>query len=256
MFHGRGGAIGRGGGPPTGPSWPRARLDRRATQAHRAGRGHRRALLRPDIAPPPRTATGAVLLASSPEHEARPTRHLSRRAGHRGAGRHLADRFRAPVYDDPGFAAFFRAATPIEELADLAWLPARRAGPPRRADDRCAPRHPVGVRLVAVTDQPAGLVRAGGRLRRVSVRPWRCGSADRAARREWPFLSSLLTTPRSAWPRQTSASPASTPTWPRVRATTGAGTRSRAEYRRTVALLVRVTGREGPCRPAARARPR
>jgi phosphoenolpyruvate carboxylase len=64
--------------------------------------------------------TGAALLASTPEHDATLAAALvlgapimtelaatSRRA------------YRALVHDDPGFAAFFRAITPIDELSDL-----------------------------------------------------------------------------------------------------------------------------------------
>ena len=64
--------------------------------------------------------TGAVLLASTPEHDARLTaRSWTRRPDPRRARRDVTGRYRALVHDDPGFASFFRDITPIAELSAL-----------------------------------------------------------------------------------------------------------------------------------------
>ncbi len=123
IFHGRGGAIGRGGGPmsrailasPPGAVAGRLKLTEQGEVI--AARYANPALALRHL----ERLTNAVLLASSPRHDAR-----SRAAEAPGvpilddlAARSRAA-FRAVVWDDPRFEAFFRAATPIEELAGLA----------------------------------------------------------------------------------------------------------------------------------------
>ena len=133
----------------------------------------------------------AVLLASSPAHEAAVRDGVrGGRAGHGGAARRPpATAFRATVWEDPGFEAFFRAATPIEELAGPGHrLPARGAGARRRpaaSHDGHAARHPVGLLVVPVAPQPARLVRGGQRARGVpaAARRGRPGAAPGAVPR-------------------------------------------------------------------------
>ena len=68
----------------------------------------------------PRADDGAVLIASTPEHHARLGRAIA-------VGAPILDElavtaraaYRALVHDDPGFAEFFAAATPIRELSAL-----------------------------------------------------------------------------------------------------------------------------------------
>ena len=123
-----------------------------------------------------------------------------RRAGDGGAGRDARDAFRATSWEDPAFEAFFRAATPIEELAGLARL-ARPAAPARageRPPDRArhdghAAGHPVGLRLVAVGPTcPAGSGWAA-RSRPTGGVTERAGMArlQRAAP-HWPFMRLLV----------------------------------------------------------------
>ena len=64
--------------------------------------------------------TGAVLLASTPEHDAALAAALVRGAPIMAELDEASRRaYRALVHDDPGFAAFFRSITPIAELSAL-----------------------------------------------------------------------------------------------------------------------------------------
>lgn len=129
LFHGRGGAIGRGGGPMT-----------RAITAQAPGSVAGRLKLteqgeviadryaNPEIALRHlEQLTHAALLASTPEHDDRARAEVD--AGAAVLDQLAADAsgaYRALVWDEPHFADYFRAATPIEELAQLeAWRPRR-----------------------------------------------------------------------------------------------------------------------------------
>jgi phosphoenolpyruvate carboxylase len=123
LFHGRGGAIGRGGGPMT-----------RAVLAQAGGSVAGRLKLTEqgeviaDRYANPAIAlrhleqlTHACLLASTSEHDA-----TARRAAEEGAPilHELAEdarrTYRGLVWEEPRFEEYFRAATPIDELAQLA----------------------------------------------------------------------------------------------------------------------------------------
>ena len=122
LFHGRGGAIGRGGGPmhrailASAPNSLRGQLkltEQGEVVADRYANGsialrHLEQL------------TNAVLVASSQAHE-----DAASRAAERGAkmledlARRSAAAYRALVWEDPAFQSYFVAATPIAELSGL-----------------------------------------------------------------------------------------------------------------------------------------
>ena len=198
LFHGRGGAIGRGGGPTNrailglAPGSVDGRL--KLTEQGEVIAAH---YSDPTIARRHlEQAVGAVLLASTPEHEAR-----LRRAYEIGAPilAELAATSRAAyrglVHDDPGFASFFRDITPIRELSDL------------RLGSRPAAR---GRRDVAPTIDSLRAIpwTFAWSQARINLPGWYgLGSALEAYRlahgdggldaiarlaRDWPFLSSLI----------------------------------------------------------------
>ncbi len=137
LFHGRGGAIGRGGGPTNrailgqAPGSVDGRLKLTEQGEVIAANYANPTIARRHL----EQMTGAVLLASTPEHDARLERGAGgRRADHDELAATAREAYRALVYDDPAFAAFFRAITPIRELSDLR-LGSRPAGTrsPRRS---------------------------------------------------------------------------------------------------------------------------
>jgi phosphoenolpyruvate carboxylase len=123
IFHGRGGAIGRGGGPMSkailsgAPGSVRGRLKLTEQGEVIAGRYANPLLALRHL----ERLTNAVILASSPDHDAA-VRSASAegRAVMESLARTSRDAYRATVWEDPGFEAFFRAATPVDELAGLA----------------------------------------------------------------------------------------------------------------------------------------
>jgi phosphoenolpyruvate carboxylase len=123
LFHGRGGAIGRGGGPMNrailaqAPGSVEGRLKLTEQGEVVADRYANPVIAMRHL----EQVTHAVLVASSPEHDDR-----ARDGGRAGAP--IIDElavtarraYRSLVWDDPRFERYFRAATPIEELAGLA----------------------------------------------------------------------------------------------------------------------------------------
>lgn len=192
FFHGRGGTISRGGGP-----------THRAILAQPSGTVRGRLKL---------TEQGEVIASkygsvqSAVHHlerlvsatlEATLVHPSSRRkpsAGWMRAMQRLADdsrrQYRALVYETPGFPAFFRAVTPIDEISRLAIgsRPARRAGDGRIEDLRAIPWsfawnqnrillsswYGTGTALATETAAPGGLARL------------------RAMYRGWPFFRTIL----------------------------------------------------------------
>jgi phosphoenolpyruvate carboxylase len=120
VFHGRGGTVGRGGGPtheailaqpPGGPD-PKIKITEQGEVIHRK-------YARPETA---RQNLGLVLGAML-ESALMPLEGREPKAAWREAmeamGEESRRRYRSLVYDDPGFQTYFEQATPIEEIAQL-----------------------------------------------------------------------------------------------------------------------------------------
>lgn len=144
FFHGRGGSIGRGGGPtnvailaqPAGTVGGRIKLTEQgeviSAQYSTVSIAHRELEL----------VTGAVLVSTVGALPAPAPEQLERYAS---AMTLMAERsaivYRQLVYDDADFMAFFQGATPIEEISrhQLGSRPARRGGSPKIEDLRAIP---------------------------------------------------------------------------------------------------------------------
>jgi phosphoenolpyruvate carboxylase len=264
LFHGRGGAIGRGGGPANrailggAPGSVDGRLKLTEQGEVIAANYADPAIARRHL----EQLSGAALIASTPEHDAAAADAL-----HDGAPllAELADTardaYRGLVHDDPGFAAFFRDITPITELSDL------RLGSRPAARGRGGGGGAGGAGAGA----GAGDVPSIDALRaipwtfawsqsRINLPGWYgLGSALEAFRaahgddglaeigrlyRSWPFLASVLDNAEMILAKadmgvaRRYASLATSPDGERRWAAI------EAEYHRTVALLLRVTGRD------------
>jgi phosphoenolpyruvate carboxylase len=260
LFHGRGGAIGRGGGP-----------SHRAIRAQAPGSVDGRLKLteqgeviaaryaNPDIAARElELVTGAVLLASTPDHD-ETVRSAASSGGPivdelAGRARHA---YRRLVYDDPGFAAFFRAVTPIAEISRLRLgsRPAARARAQR--DDSGGEAHAEAPPIDDLRAIPwvfswsqarielPGWFGLGTALAEYRAAHGEAG-LDRlgALYRDWPFLASVLDNAELSLAR---ADMAMGRRYANFAAADGDAARWRAieaEHGRTVDLLLRVTGRD------------
>lgn len=203
LFHGRGGAIGRGGGPMT-----------RAVLAQAPGSVNGRLKLteqgeviadryaNPQIALRHLNQLAyAALLASTPQHD-----EIAGRAAADGAD--VLDEltatargaYRSLVWNDPFFEEYFRAATPIDELSGLAIgsRPAAR----RRQGDEAEPRQSSVAALRAIpwvfawSQSRANLPGWFGTGAALADYRRRHGHAGldrlRLLYRSWPFFASVL----------------------------------------------------------------
>ena len=250
LFHGRGGALGRGGGPTN-----RAILG----QAPRSVDGRLRLTEQGEVIATNyanstiarrhlEQMTGAVLLASTAEHDAQLERALAAGApimAELGATARRA--YRSLVHDDPGFASFFRDITPIRELSDL-----RLGSRPAARGRRDAAPTIDSLRAIPWTfawsqariNLP-GWYGLGTALEAYGAAHGEAG-LDAIARlaRDWPFLSSLLDNAEMSLAKADVGVA-------RLYAglATGDGDDRRwdaieTEFRRTTAHIARVTGRE------------
>jgi phosphoenolpyruvate carboxylase len=197
LFHGRGGTIGRGGGPAN-----------RAVLAQAAGSVHGRLKLTEQgevIAeryPSPQIAqrhleqmTNALLLTSRPGHDAATAEAVERWRPMMAELATLAeDAYRRLVWEDPDFEAFFVRATPINEISrmELGSRPARRASAaaPSLAALRAIPW--VFAWSQSRTNLPAWYG-VGAALAGYAERHGPGGRAELAeAYREWAFFSSTI----------------------------------------------------------------
>ncbi len=253
LFHGRGGAIGRGGGPTNRAILAQApgSIDGRLKLTEQgeviAANYANPAIARRQL----EQMTAAVLLASTPEHQA-----LVAESAERGSAaidelaRTSEAVYRELVWEDPAFPAFFRDATPISELSAL------------RLGSRPAAR---GGRTVAAPVPPISALRAipwgfAWSQARLNLPGWYgLGSALQAYRaahdeagldelarlyRTWPFFESIL---GNAEMTLAKADIGVARLYAALARGPGAGSiweRIEAEHARTVRLLLRVTGRD------------
>ena len=250
VFHGRGGAIGRGGGPTNrailglAPGSVDGRLKLTEQGEVIAANYSNGTIARRHL----EQAVGAVLLASTAEHEARLQRAyesgapiLAELAGISRAA------YRALVYGDPGFASFFRDITPIRELSDL-----RLGSRPAARGRRDAAPTIDSLRAIPWTfawsqariDLP-GWYGLGSALEAYQAAHGDAGlEAIARLAREWPFLSSLIDNAEMSLAKADmgvarlyaalATSPGDDQRWHAIE----------SEYRRTVSLVGRLTGHE------------
>lgn len=192
LFHGRGGTIGRGGGPshhailaqPFGSVRGRLKLTEQGEViAHKYG-----AL--PAAVYHLEELVAATLEASLPAGvrpgvDGASERHRSAAAAAAGASRRA---YRALVYETPGFLEFYQAATPLDEVATLriGSRPARRGGTRRIEELRAIPWNFAWnqSRLLLPSWYGAGT----GLSARIDGEPLPLG----ALYRSWPFFRSVV----------------------------------------------------------------
>ena len=120
IFHGRGGTVGRGGGPtheailaqPASAPDPRIKITEQGEVIHRK-------YARPETA----RHNLELVLGATLEHVLMPAEVREPHPAWREAMDAMAEQsrrqYRALVYEDPGFQSYFQQATPIEEIAQL-----------------------------------------------------------------------------------------------------------------------------------------
>ena len=173
MFHGRGGAIGRGGGPANHAilAQPRGTVNGRLRMTEQgeviADRYGHPAIAERHL----EQVLNAVLLTSFPADADHPDPawfEAARPAGRGSARRH----YRALVYETPEFLDLLRAGHLHQ--GDRPAQDRLAPGPAEHGDQhRPAPGHPLGLQLDAEPAHPAGLVRPRQRRGRLPPEPAR-----------------------------------------------------------------------------------
>jgi phosphoenolpyruvate carboxylase len=253
LFHGRGGAIGRGGGP----SWRAIRGQAPGSIAGRLKLTEQGEVIAARYADPEiarrelELLTGAVLSASTPDHDARQREALTAGSGVLDELAESAAAAYHALVDDPDLPAFFRAVTPIDELAGLR-LGSRPAARGRTSAEEAPPARLEDLRAIpwvfawsqSRIELP-GWFGLGSALEAYRAAHGE-GGLDRISSlyRSWPFLTSVLDNAELSLARADLTVAARYAALAR-----SAGDRERwatitAEYGRTVQLLLRVTGRD------------
>jgi phosphoenolpyruvate carboxylase len=164
IFHGRGGSVGRGGGPaaeavlaqPPGTVQGRLRMTEQGEMiARRYGD-------QPTARRNLESLVASVLVATNDRRDSGPSLAAAGAMDALAAGSFAA--YRSLVYETPGFTDFFWSGHP-----DRRDRPAEHRQPPglahRQPPDRGPAGHPLGVQLVAGAVHAAGLVRLRRRRR-------------------------------------------------------------------------------------------
>jgi phosphoenolpyruvate carboxylase len=252
LFHGRGGAIGRGGGPTNraimgqapGSIGGRLKLTEQGEviAAHYAN---------PSIAARHlEQMAGAVLLASTPEHDATLEPAITRGAPILDELAETSRRaYRALVHDDPEFATFFRDITPIAELSNLR-LGSRPAARGRQAREAAPSIDALRAIPWTFAWSQARINLPGWYGLGTALEAYRAAHGDAGLDalahlyRTWPFLASLFDNAELSLAK---ADIGVARLYARLAANPGDDRRWAAietEYERAITLLLRVTGRE------------
>jgi phosphoenolpyruvate carboxylase len=250
LFHGRGGAIGRGGGPTNrailgqAPGSVDGRLKLTEQGEVIAANYSDPVIARRHL----EQVTAAVLLASTPEHDARLAAAVA-------VGRPIMDElaatsreaYRALIHDDPGFASFFRDVTPIAELSDLRLgsRPAARGrseGAPSIDSLRAIPWTFAWSQARINLPGWYGLGTAIERYRTVHGE----AGLDAVARlaRDWPFLRSLVDNAEMSLAKADMGVARLYAALAHGEGDAGRWATIETEFHRTVAMLRRITGRD------------
>ena len=250
LFHGRGGAIGRGGGPTNrailgqAPGSVAGRLKLTEQGEVIAANYSDATIARRHL----EQMTGAVLLASTPEHDATLRAALVRGAPIMTELAETSRRaYRTLVHDDPAFAAFFRAITPIAELSDL------RLGSRPAARGRAEVVPTIdSLRAIPWTfawsqsrvNLP-GWFGLGTALEAYEAAHGAAGlTAIGRLAREWPFLASLLDNAEMSLAKADMGVARSYAALARGEGDDRRWATIEAEFHRTSAMLRRITGRD------------
>ncbi|MBA2701119.1 MAG: phosphoenolpyruvate carboxylase, partial [Chloroflexi bacterium] len=252
LFHGRGGAIGRGGGPTnrailgSAPGSVACRLRLTEQGEVVAANYADPAIARRHL----EQLTSAVVIASTAEHEA------AARAALEQGGPILAElaataraAYRRLVHDDPGFAAYFREITPITELSDLR-LGSRPAARGRTAKGE-APSIDA-LRAIPWTFawsqsriELPGWYGLGSALEAYRVAHGEMGLTELGQLyRSWPFLASVLDNAETILAKADMRVARRYASLSSLSVDDARWRQIESEYQRTVELLLRVTGRE------------
>jgi phosphoenolpyruvate carboxylase len=256
LFHGRGGAIGRGGGPANRAILglaPRS-LDGRLKLTEQ-GEVIAENYADPEIALRHlERLTAAVITASTDEHAA------ELETAERTGGPILDELaetsrsvYRALVVDDPGFVSFFRLVTPIDEIATLR-LGSRPAARGRAAAQSAAQVAPAIADLRAIPwvfawsqariDLP-GWFGLGSALEAYGRRHAEAGVRELTRLyRSWPFLASLLDNAELALARADIGVARQYAALAHGEDQERRWAAIESEHHRTVSWLGRITGRE------------
>jgi phosphoenolpyruvate carboxylase len=252
LFHGRGGAIGRGGGPTNrailgqAPGSVDGRL--KLTEQGEVVAAH---YANPHIAERHlEQMAGAVLLASTPEHDASLEPAIAEggpildelAASSRAA-------YRALVHDDPAFATFFRDVTPIAELSNLR-LGSRPAARGRHAREAAPSIDELRAIPWTFAWSQSRINLPGWYGLGTALESYHAVHGDAGLDvlahlyRSWPFLNSLLDNAELSLAKtdmgvarlysRLATNPGDERRWATIE----------AEHQRAVSLLLRVTGRD------------
>ncbi len=140
FFHGRGGAVGRGGGPTAAAirALPSRTVEGRLKMTEQGEVLNAKYTVREVAHRELELSVGATLVAGRVSDDVSGRERLAR---YEQIVQEMADvserRYRAVVHDDPQFVAFFQAVTPIDEVSRLRLgsRPARRQGSATGIDD-------------------------------------------------------------------------------------------------------------------------